>query len=323
MTIVGILLGISLTVGLIVYFGAQEIIAAFGSAGWGILGVAIFHLATLLLPASGWRALFKERQPLRLFIFARLIREGINNLLPIAQIGGEIAGARLLTLSNISATSAAASIVVDLTIETVAQIVFTAGGIMLLAWIGIGGDQIGHLAIGLGAGTLLIAGFLVAQRYGLFHYLEKLLERIAEKQTWSGLGTLSGLHTTIAEFYRGPRRVTIGACWHLGAWILGAGEIWIAFHAMGVSISVIEAIAYETLVQAVRSAAFFVPMGLGVQEGGYVAAATLFGISPEMALAVALIKRARDVLLGAPAILSWQVIEGRKLAHRLKMRTDN
>jgi hypothetical protein len=86
---------------------------------------------------------------------------------------------------------------------------------------------------------------------------------------------------------------------------------------MGIPIGVGEAIALESVVHAVRSAAFFVPMALGVQEGGFLLAGSLFGIGPEAALAVSLIKRVRDLLLGAPVLLIWQVTEGRRAIARL------
>jgi hypothetical protein len=38
----------------------------------------------------------------------------------------------------------------------------------------------------------------------------------------------------------------------------------------------------------------------------------LFGVSPEASLALSLIRRARDFAIGAPALIVWQVIEGRR-----------
>jgi len=59
-----------------------------------------------------------------------------------------------------------------------------------------------------------------------------------------------------------------------------------------------------------------VPASLGVQEGGYVLVGALFGLSPEAALALSLLKRARDFVLGIPALMVWQVVEGTQLRRR-------
>ncbi len=49
----------------------------------------------------------------------------------------------------------------------------------------------------------------------------------------------------------------------------------------------------ESLSQAIKSAAFPVPSGLGVQEGGFVLLGSLFGIDPGTALALSLSSGAR------------------------------
>ena len=64
---------------------------------------------------------------------------------------------------------------------------------------------------------------------------------------------------------------------------------------------------------AVRGAAFAVPGALGAQEGGLIVLCALFGIPPDQALALSLVKRAADVALGLPGLLVWQVAEGRRL----------
>jgi len=72
-------------------------------------------------------------------------------------------------------------------------------------------------------------------------------------------------------------------------------------------------LAIESLLYAVRSVAFLVPNALGIQEGAYVLLGAAFGLPPEMALALSLLKRARDLVLGIPALLLWQFVEGRRL----------
>jgi len=42
----------------------------------------------------------------------------------------------------------------------------------------------------------------------------------------------------------------------------------------------------------------------------------LFGLPPEMALALSLLKRGRDLAIGIPALLAWQALEGGALFRR-------
>jgi len=69
----------------------------------------------------------------------------------------------------------------------------------------------------------------------------------------------------------------------------------------GVPIALDVAVALECAVFAMRSAAFPVPSGLGVQEGGYAMIGAFLGVPPETALALALVKRGRDLILANPS----------------------
>ena len=97
------------------------------------------------------------------------------------------------------------------------------------------------------------------------------------------------------------------------AYIVAAGEIWLALYFLGHPVSVAEAILIDALTHAVSSAAFVVPAALGVQEGGFMVIGGLLGLTPEIALALALARRARDLILFLPGLLAWQIAEGRKL----------
>jgi uncharacterized membrane protein YbhN (UPF0104 family) len=110
------------------------------------------------------------------------------------------------------------------------------------------------------------------------------------------------------------RRAVIACCfWQMLGWIAGGGEIWLALHFLGHPVSVWDAVLLEALAQAVSSAAFVIPAAIGVQEGGFLLFGALLGLGPEVALALALARRVRDLLVFAPALIAWQVLEGRWL----------
>ncbi len=100
---------------------------------------------------------------------------------------------------------------------------------------------------------------------------------------------------------------------NLAAWIASGVGAWLALRLIGVPAGIVAVVAIEALVFAVRSIAFAVPGALGVQEGAYLLLAPLFGIDPQAAIALSLLKRARDIAIGLPALLAWQAGEGRRL----------
>jgi hypothetical protein len=66
----------------------------------------------------------------------------------------------------------------------------------------------------------------------------------------------------------------------------------------------------QTLIQAIRHVAFVVPAGVGVQEAGLIVFGHIVGISSEMALAVGMVKRIRELAWGI--VVGWQWM-GRRL----------
>jgi len=79
-----------------------------------------------------------------------------------------------------------------------------------------------------------------------------------------------------------------------------------ADHLLGARPSVLDSVAIEAILSGV-------PAGLGVQELTYVAVGKLFGMPAPISLALSLVRRARDILIGAPALLAWQTLEARNL----------
>ena len=124
------------------------------------------------------------------------------------------------------------------------------------------------------------------------------------------------LDAEIKALYRRRGAVFSSLIWKLASWTLGTGEVWLGLHFLGHPVSVLEAFVLESLTQAVRSAAFVIPGGLGVQEGSFVIIGTTLGIGPETALAMSLLKRVRELVIGIPALILWKMIEGRRLLRR-------
>ena len=55
---------------------------------------------------------------------------------------------------------------------------------------------------------------------------------------------------------------------------------------------------------------------LGVQEAGFILAAGLVGQPPEAAIALSMLKRARELVVGVTGLLVWQWVEGHRLVRK-------
>jgi putative membrane protein len=313
-------LGLLAVIGLVVHQGLAQILGILGTAGWGLGLVCLLHLPPLLVSGLAWRIVLSRVWPRRtwLFLRARWIRESVDTLLPVTQIGGEVVGARLLTFSGASAGLGGASVVVDLTLEILAQFVFTVLGLALLVWSGHYNATVRALVVGVAIALPLLLAFVLAQRWGLFSLLEGLLVRVAEKRPELGFSGIAGLHDAIQELYRDKRNVVVSSGLHLLSWLLTVGEVWVALWLMGYSVPFAQAIVFLSLGHAIRSAAFLIPSGLGAQEAGFMVLATMYGLPSGVGLAVSLAIRLREIVLGAPGLVVWPYLEGRRLLTRRK-----
>ena len=133
---------------------------------------------------------------------------------------------------------------------------------------------------------------------------------------------LAGLDEALGRVYRSRGPLFLAALHHLTAWSLGAGEVMIAAWALGYHLDLGQSYVIESLAQAIRSAAFFVPGAVGVQEGGFVVLAGLFGVPPDAALSISLTKRVRELALGLPGLAAWQWLELRLRQNRRMVEMD-
>ena len=84
----------------------------------------------------------------------------------------------------------------------------------------------------------------------------------------------------------------------------------------GLPVSYADALVVESLGQAVRAAAFLVPGAVGVQEVGFIAVCAVYGIPAAAALALSLVKRVPEIVLGLPFLFAWHVHEARAMIRR-------
>ncbi|MDJ0391103.1 lysylphosphatidylglycerol synthase domain-containing protein [Roseomonas sp. E05] len=305
-----LLVGLSIAGALIAANEPAEILRLLLETGWGLLAVLALHGTQIVASALGWAPLIDDpRRPGALaLVRMRWIRGATNALLPVVQAAGELVRAQLLIRKGVAKVKVIASIATDLGTEMATQIAFSLLGLATLLLIphGGGGSTLQWAVIGTLLGAAVTGVFIAAQRWGLFRVVERLLPGLAARVGWTSVGELSGLHDTVVRLYRQPWRFWRSGGWHFASWLLGVLETWAALRILGIEAGLAEALVIESLGQAVRSAGFFIPGALGVQEGGYVLICALFGIPPERAIALVLVRRLRDVLLGIPGVIAWR-----------------
>ena len=313
-------IGIAIIAAAVYAADPATVAAAMAQAGWAAAIVIALRLVAVTLAGLTWWLLFPKHprpQP-SVCALLRIVREGANTLLPLAQIGGDVIAARLLTFWHIPGPLAAATVIVDVLAQAGTQFLFALVGLALLIAHGVGGNFVYDIAWALGAAALALTGFYVAQRHGGEKRVNALLKRLARGREWQINGTFEAVFHRLHEVYGRRRALALTVICHLGVWFIGALEVWVGLTAMGYHPTYAEAVAIESLAQAARGAAFVVPGAVGVQEGGLVVLCALFGIPAHSALALSLIKRAADIMVGVPGLVAWHALETRRFNRRGK-----
>lgn len=283
---------------------------ALQTAGWlGVAAVAAYHPLSITLCGLAWQTLQPDGKATA-FILGRWVRDGVSELASVLPLAGEMAGARMLTCRGIRPATAGALTVVDVTAEVLAQFVFSLAGVGVWLVRHPTGEVVRWAEIGLGLSVPILAAFVLAQRSVLMRFLETLPARLMPT-IWHAPDADSGIHAGITALWAQHRRVKKAVLLHLAAWTVSTGEGWLALQLLGHPLPPADVFALESIIFAIRSAAFFIPAALGVQEGGYLLLGAALGLPPEVALAVSLLKRGRAVILGIPALLVWHFLEGR------------
>jgi len=317
------LLGLAVAIVLVTLEGWRTVSANIGRAGWPLLWLLPFHALPLLLDVLGWRVLLARRDPRHrattpVLFWIATIREASNRLLPLASIGGEIIGIRLLRWRGVAVATAAASVVMEVLLTIINQYVFIALGAVLLIATTARTNTLDSVLIALAFSLPLPAALVVVLRYGNpFARFESLARKLLGASS-TLLASLDGfrLDLEIRALYARPLRLLLAGTWQLLGMVVGSFENWLILRLLGHPVGIADAIALEALTQAVRHAFFVVPAALGVQEGGLILLGAMIGLPADISVALSLIKRLREIGFGVPALVSWQWIELRRLRTR-------
>src|SRR6266545_5222176 len=303
------LAGAALFTGLLIRQGIGQVWDAFATAEWTILGIVVYHLIPVFLDAIGWGVLFPKvnRPRLLQLLWMRWIGESVSTLVPSAAVGGDIVRARLASINGAPVSVAAGSVLVDVTLGVFTQAGFTVLGLALLVCVTGQKNFVRPTLVGTLIGVLGVLGFYFVQRLGMFRFLARVIARLANSPEWHSL-VQSGetLDRTVRMLYARRHALVMCCVWTTISLVGGSGEIWIALYALDLHATFVNALILQSMVLTIRSAAFAVPGGLGVQEGGYLFVGHLLGIPGDAAFALSLIARVRELALGIPGLIFWQ-----------------
>ncbi len=319
LTIVLALAGLAVSALLVVWFDAGQVLDVALSVGWrGFALLSLWQAGLFLLLGLAWAIVLPGLRP-GVLVWGRMVRDAATTCLPFSPVGGFVLGARAITVRGVTWPTAAAGTVVDVTAEIIGQFFFSVFGLLVLLLLRPGSPLLAPVGI-----TLIVAGLLIVLAWRLRTAIGRGLRALGERLLgeWfrgqnskrdGGPGGLDRVRIELARLYGEPRRLLLAGVLHLLGWFATGVGTWISLRLLGWDAGLLSIVALEALLDALVAATFIVPGAAGVQEAGYVGLGAAFGVPPDLALGVSLLRRARDMALGVPILLVFQWIELRRL----------
>ncbi len=233
---------------------------------------------------------------------AQLVGEAVNILAPFGSLGGEPVKAMFLKRRyDVGYSESAASIVLAQTINSLAEVPFAIIGVILLMQQDLLPPAIETTIV---AATVIITVFMLGVMVVLHLRSLAALEQRLSRSRWGarlakGLEIVKEIEEHLFHIVRkSPAQFTSAFALSFLVWVFGGIEMYLIFLFLDHPISMGDAWILETVIVLVRSATFFVPGHLGAQDGAITLVAQALTGSPDMGLAVALVRRGRELLWG-------------------------
>jgi putative membrane protein len=308
------LCGLAIAVWLVWRDNPATVLQLLRGAGMGLVLAAAVHILPMAANAWDWRTLIRPAQRPTFATMLKLvwIRESVNGLLPVARIGGEIISFRLLGRAGVRPATAVASLVADMQLTLISQLIFAliAAGYLLGHSSSDAVRLVGRLAWALAGIAPVLMLFALVQHARPFERAARTFNRVTSGKVVDLVSKSVRVDQSVKLIWRQTGVVLRYLfIWQTLQCIGYALEIWIALRVLGTDATFMDAFVIEALIQMLSSIAFLIPANLGVQEGGFVLIGGLLGFDAPTCLALAGARRVRDLLFYLPGLLAWQAAE--------------
>ena len=312
-------LGLVLLFGLLAWQGFSDVAQLLLASGWNLLLLPLVWFPTLILATQGWRQLFRpaERPPFSDSLLAQWMGRAVNNLLPVATIGGEVVKARLLILWGAGGVPAAASVMVDKVVQALALAGWALVGALLLLLLP---EDNGLFPYIFGGIVLLLCGagiFVFLQRLGLLGALARYGSALLKHELRHSIsGSAAAVDQLVRTLYSRHGSILAATLYRFAHLALHTLELWLACQLLGQPLGLGEALLLRSLTAALSDLAFMVPNAYGVQEGAFIVIGALLGLEPGFCLALSLALRVRDLIFDPVGLLALQQVESHRYLQR-------
>jgi len=287
----------------------RNVVGLLADVGPLVLLAVVPYGVAVILDTAGWAAIlrgFAARVATWRLVRLRLSTEAVQLSFPGGPILAE--GLKVWFLSRqfgVAVPEGSASLAVKKALQIGTQGVYLLTAAVLAGSALPEGSKLRAALFLLGLLSSLVAAAMIAVLLSgrVAERLWRLLRRVpvARVRSWmiarevAFMDTDQHVRTVLRSHARG---LVVAFLWILAGWFAEAGETWVLLKLLGMDLSFAAVLAFEPVVSFARSAAFFIPAGLGVQDAGYMAFLRQAGVPDAVnrAAAFVLLKRFKEVV---------------------------
>jgi uncharacterized protein (TIRG00374 family) len=296
-------IGLVLFVFLINKFGVQNILTNIGKTGWWIIPITGVWAFVYLLNAWAWSLViksFKHKISFKDIFTISLSGFAINYITPVVNLGGE--PYKILALKeHLDTNSSVSSVILYSMLHFLSSFVFWFIAIVLAVILLPLTTELKIILAALFLFTLLGFWFFYSRhKNGVFNSLinflnklpftKKITEKLKLKKT-----SLTEIDNQIIELYTNQRTTFYTSLTlEVLARIIASVEFIFIFKAIGIEITLEDAIYINAFSSLILNLFFFIPMGLGVREGSLYLIMGGLNITAAIGVYIGLINRIRE-----------------------------
>jgi uncharacterized protein (TIRG00374 family) len=278
---------------------------------WMVLGLAPY-VVQISLDARAWRVLLQvlgHRIRWRRLITVRLATEAVLLTMPGGSLIGESLKPYLLARSaSVPIPDTVASVGIKRALLAGAQAVYLALALVIgesglarasQSVVGTGSLPLFVAAAAVGLAVVAVGLAIAFTRGRIAERVRAVLVRIPisalRREVAARRERFAAADTAFTTLATQRQAVATAAALLLCAWLVEAGEAFVLCRLLGIELELGDVLAMEACVVFARNAAFVLPAGLGIQDAGYLAFLSAYGVAAPSAAAFAIVKRCKEL----------------------------
>ncbi len=292
------------------FFSGEESVKLILENKYKLILLIVAHVPTLYFDSYAWLVLMTKNRLSHTSVFViTWISQTSGKIFPTGNITGELVRVYLAKKSGQTFSYASTTVLVDLFLATISLLIFGIFSLFLILF------RDSSLILDNGFTYFILSILLISLATILFMMIirKRLLYVLLKKITFTNnlklnrSKIISILKLDYSLYRLSHEKLVLfqSLVLRLFGWLAGAFEIYIFLLIIDVDANFVDVIIIESITAIIRSIAFFIPAGLGVQELAFVMVGEILGFSYTTSFSIALGRRLREVMVGIPAIFYW------------------